>query len=144
MVKVQIINNSFNALPEYALVGDSGMDLRSDEDDIVIIKPGGRTLIKTGLFVQLPDGYEFQIRPKSGMAIKYGITVLNTPGTIDANYRGEIGVILHNASDRDYAIAPGDKVAQMVLQQVPKVEWEPVTELTKTNRGDGGYGHTGN
>lgn len=143
MVKVQIINN-FNALPEYALMGDSGMDLRSNEDDIVIIKPNGRTLIKTGLFVQLPDGYEFQIRPKSGMAMKYGITVLNTPGTIDANYRGEIGVILYNASDRDYAVAPGDKIAQMVLQQVPKVEWEPVTELTKTNRGDGGYGHTGN
>lgn len=143
MVKVQIINN-FNALPEYALMGDSGMDLRSNEDDIVIIKPNGRTLIKTGLFVQLPDGYEFQIRPKSGMALKYGITVLNTPGTIDANYRGEIGVILYNASDRDYAVAPGDKIAQMVLQQVPKVEWEPVTELTKTNRGDGGYGHTGN
>lgn len=143
MVKVQIINN-FNALPEYALMGDSGMDLRSNEDDIIIIKPNGRTLIKTGLFVQLPDGYEFQVRPKSGMAMKYGITVLNTPGTIDANYRGEIGVILYNASDRDYAVAPGDKIAQMVLQQVPKVEWEPVTELTKTNRGDGGYGHTGN
>lgn len=143
MVKVQIINN-FNALPEYALMGDSGMDLRSNEDDIVIIKPNGRTLIKTGLSVQLPDGYEFQIRPKSGMAMKYGITVLNTPGTIDSNYRGEIGVILYNASDRDYAVAPGDKIAQMVLQQVPKVEWEPVTELTKTNRGDGGYGHTGN
>ena len=144
MVKVQIINNSFNPLPKYALDGDSGMDLRSDEDDIVIIKPGGRTLIKTGLFVQLPDGYEFQIRPKSGMAMKYGITVLNTPGTIDANYRGEIGVILHNASDRDYAISPGDKVAQMVLQKVPKIEWIEVEELSKTNRGDGGYGHTGN
>ena len=143
-MKVQIINNSFNALPEYALVGDSGMDLRSDENDIVIILPGERTLIKTGLFVQLPDGYEFQIRPKSGMALKYGITVLNTPGSIDANYRGEIGVILHNASDRDYAISPGDKVAQMVLQKVPKVEWEEVEKLSETNRGDGGYGHTGN
>lgn len=143
-MKVQIINNSFNALPEYALVGDSGMDLRSDEDDIVILLPGERTLIKTGLFVQLPDGYEFQIRPKSGMALKYGITVLNTPGSIDANYRGEIGVILHNASDRDYAISPGDKVAQMVLQKVPKVEWEEVEKLSETNRGDGGYGHTGN
>ena len=143
-MKVQIINNSFNALPEYALVGDSGMDLRSDEDDIVIILPGERALIKTGLFVQLPDGYEFQIRPKSGMALKYGITVLNTPGSIDANYRGEIGVILHNASDRDYAISPGDKVAQMVLQKVPKVEWEEVEKLSETNRGDGGYGHTGN
>ena len=143
-MKVQIINKSFNALPEYALVGDSGMDLRSDENDIVIILPGERTLIKTGLFVQLPDGYEFQIRPKSGMALKYGITVLNTPGSIDANYRGEIGVILHNASDRDYAISPGDKVAQMVLQQVPKVEWEEVEKLSETNRGDGGYGHTGN
>ena len=143
-MKVQIINKSFNALPEYALVGDSGMDLRSDENDIVIILPGERTLIKTGLFVQLPDGYEFQIRPKSGMALKYGITVLNTPGSIDANYRGEIGVILHNASDRDYAISPGDKVAQMVLQKVPKVEWEEVEKLSETNRGDGGYGHTGN
>lgn len=143
-MKVQIINNSFNALPEYALVGDSGMDLRSDENDIVIILPGERTLIKTGLFVQLPDGYEFQIRPKSGMALKYGITVLNTPGSIDANYRGEIGVILHNASDRDYAISPGDKVAQMVLQKVPKVEWEEVEKLSETNRGAGGYGHTGN
>lgn len=143
-MKVQIINTSFNALPEYALVGDSGMDLRSDEDDMVIILPGERTLIKTGLFVQLPDGYEFQIRPKSGMALKYGITVLNTPGSIDANYRGEIGVILHNASDRDYAISPGDKVAQMVLQKVPKVEWEEVEKLSETNRGDGGYGHTGN
>ena len=143
-MKVQIINKSFNALPEYALVGDSGMDLRSDENDTVIILPGERTLIKTGLFVQLPDGYEFQIRPKSGMALKYGITVLNTPGSIDANYRGEIGVILHNASDRDYAISPGDKVAQMVLQKVPKVEWEEVEKLSETNRGDGGYGHTGN
>ena len=120
-VKVQIINNSFNALPEYALVGDSGMDLRSDEDDIVIINfPVERTLIKTGLFVQLPDGYEFQrLDLNQGMAIKYGITVLNTPGSIDANYRGEIGVILYNASDRDYAISPGDKIAQMVLQKVP-------------------------
>lgn len=143
-MKVQIINKSFNALPEYALVGDSGMDLRSDEDDIVIINPGGRTLIKTGLFVQLPDGYEFQIRPKSGMSIKYGITVLNTPGSIDANYRGEIGVILYNSSDRDYEIIPGDKIAQMVLQKVPKVEWEEVEELSETNRGAGGYGHTGN
>ena len=143
-MKVQIINNSFNALPEYALVGDSGMDLRSGEDDVIVIKPGGRTLIKTGLFVQLPDGYEFQIRPKSGMAMKYGITVLNTPGTIDANYRGEIGVILHNASDKDYFVFSGDKIAQMVLQQVPKVEWEEVEELSETNRGDGGYGHTGN
>lgn len=144
MVKVQIINNSFNPLPEYALEGDSGMDLRSGENDIVVISPGGRTLIKTGLFIQLPDGYEVQVRPKSGMSIKHGITVLNTPGTIDANYRGEIGVILYNASDRDYTISPGDKIAQIVLQRVPKIEWEPVTELTKTNRGDGGYGHTGN
>ena len=143
-MKVQIINNSFNALPEYALVGDSGMDLRSDEDDIVVISPGGRTLIKTGLFVQLPEGYEFQIRPKSGMAIKYGVTVLNTPGTIDANYRGEIGVILHNASSDDYIVSPGDKIAQMVLQQVPKIEWEEIEELFETNRGSGGYGHTGN
>lgn len=144
MVKVQIINNSFNPLPEYALEGDSGMDLRSGENDIVVISPGGRTLIKTGLFIQLPDGYEVQVRPKSGMSIKHGITVLNTPGTIDANYRGEIGVILYNASDRDYTISPGDKIAQIVLQRVPKIEWESVTELTKTNRGDGGYGHTGN
>ena len=144
MVKVQIINNSFNPLPKYALDGDSGMDLRSGENDVVVINPGGRTLIKTGLFIQLPDGYEVQIRPKSGMSIKHGITVLNTPGTIDSNYRGEIGVILYNASDRDYFVFSGDKIAQMVLQKVPKAEWEEVEKLSETNRGDGGYGHTGN
>lgn len=143
-MKVQIINNSFNPLPEYALVGDSGMDLRSDEDSIIVIEPGQRALIKTGLYVQLPVGHEFQIRPKSGLAVKHGITVLNTPGTIDANYRGEIGVILFNASNKSFAVNPGDKIAQMVLQQVPTVEWEEVTELSETNRGEGGYGHTGN
>lgn len=143
MIKVRIINNSFNPLPEYALDGDSGMDLLSDEDNIIVIESGKRALIKTGLFVQLPEGYELQVRPKSGMAVNYGIIVLNTPGTIDSNYRGEIGVILYNTSDRSYAIVPGDKIAQIVLQEVPKVEWEEVDELTKTNRGEGGYGHTG-
>ena len=143
-MKVQIINNSFNALPEYALVGDSGMDLRSNEEEVLVITPGGRGLVKTGLYVQLPDGYEFQIRPKSGLTLNHGITVLNTPGSIDSNYRGEIGVILYNVSDKDFYITPGDKIAQMVLQKVPKVEWIEVEELSKTNRGDGGYGHTGN
>ena len=143
-MKVQIINKSFNALPEYALVGDSGMDLRSDEKEVIMITPGGRCLIKTGLYVQLPDGYEFQIRPKSGLTLNHGITVLNTPGSIDSNYRGEIGVILYNVSDKNFYITPGDKIAQMVLQKVPKVEWVEVEELSKTNRGDGGYGHTGN
>lgn len=143
-MKVQIINKSFNALPEYALMGDSGMDLRSNEDSIIVIEPGQRALIKTGLYVQLPVGHEFQIRPKSGLAVKHGITVLNTPGTIDANYRGEIGVILFNASNKSFAVNPRDKVAQMVLQQVPTVEWEEVIELSETNRGKGGYGHTGN
>ena len=143
-MKVQIINKSFNALPEYALVGDSGMDLRSDEEEVIMITPGGRCLIKTGLYVQLPDDYEFQIRPKSGLTLNHGITVLNTPGSIDSNYRGEIGVILYNVSDKNFYITPGDKIAQMVLQKVPKVEWIEVEELSKTNRGDGGYGHTGN
>lgn len=140
---IRIINRSSNPLPAYATPGSSGMDLRAELNDPVVLKPLERTLIPTGIFLEIPQGYEAQVRPRSGLAIKQGITCLNTPGTIDADYRGEIKVILVNLSSEDQTIHPGDRIAQMVFQQVTQVEWEEVDELEKSQRGEGGFGHTG-
>lgn len=143
MMKVQIINNSNNELPFYATEGSAGMDLRANINEPIVIEPLKRCLIPTGLKIALPVGYEAQIRPRSGMAIKSGITCLNTPGTIDSDYRGDIGVILINLSDTPYTIYNGDRIAQMVINKYERVDWEPVTELSTTERGEGGFGHTG-
>jgi len=143
LINVKIINRSNNALPEYATADSSGMDIRADLNERVTIKPFERVLIATGLFIELPHGYEAQIRPRSGLAIKYGITCLNTPGTIDADYRGEIKIILINLSQEQHSIQPGDRIAQMVIQKVEKAFLVPVIELNETERNAGGFGHTG-
>ena len=140
---IRIINHSSNPLPAYATSGSSGMDLRADLKEPVVLKPMERTLIPTGLFVEIPEGYEAQVRPRSGLAIKQGITCLNTPGTIDADYRGEIKVILINLSVEEQQIVSGDRIAQLVFQQIARAEWVEVEALEQTQRGDGGFGHTG-
>lgn len=140
---IRIINRSSNPLPTYATSGSSGMDLRADLKEPVVLKPMERTLIPTGLFVEIPEGYEAQVRPRSGLAIKQGITCLNTPGTIDADYRGEIKVILINLSVEEQQIVSGDRIAQLVFQQIARAEWVEVEALEQTQRGDGGFGHTG-
>ena len=142
-VQVKIINQSTNSLPEYATIGSSGMDIRANLTSSVILQSLERTLIPTGLFVELPLGYELQIRPRSGLAIKQGITCLNSPGTIDADYRGEIKVIIINLSNEAVTIHPGDRIAQMILQTVDQAEWMTVDSINETERGDGGFGHTG-
>lgn len=142
-VKVQIINKSGQTLPAYATPASAGMDLRASLTEPVVIPAGGRALIPTGLRVAIPEGYEVQLRPRSGLALRDGITLLNTPGTIDADYRGEIGVILINLSDRPFTVSNADRICQMVLARVPSIEWEEVDELPGTTRGDGGFGHTG-
>lgn len=142
-INVKIINNSSNALPEYATAGASGMDIRAHLDEAVTLEPMERALIPTGLFIELPAGYELQIRPRSGLAIKQGITCLNTPGTIDADYRGEIKIILINLSAEDQVIHPGDRIAQMVLQSVEKINWTMAEQIEATERNAGGFGHTG-
>ena len=143
MVKVKIINKSSNPIPAYATDQAAGMDIRANLPVDVVLKPMERTLIPTGLFIELPDGYEAQIRPRSGLALKSGVTVLNTPGTIDADYRGEIGVVLINLSDQDFVVKHGERIAQMVINQYTKIEFEEVELLTSTIRGEGGFGHTG-
>lgn len=143
MIKVKIINSSPNPLPAYATEGSAGMDVRAALDAPVVIPPLGRALIPTGLRVELPAGYELQVRPRSGLALKHGITLANTPGTVDADYRGEIGVILINLSREDFTVSPGDRIAQMVVTTYTRVEWEAVTELGATERGEGGFGHSG-
>ena len=143
LIHVKIINRSGNALPEYATADSSGMDIRADLNETITIKPLERVLIPTGLFIELPHGYEAQIRPRSGLAIKYGLTCLNTPGTIDADYRGEIMIILINLSQEQHSILPGDRVAQMIIQKVEKAFLVPVIELNETERNAGGFGHTG-
>jgi len=130
-------------LPEYATADSSGMDIRAAVNETVTIKPLERVLIPTGLFIELPHGYEAQIRPRSGLAIKFGITCLNTPGTIDADYRGEIKIILINLSQEQQSIQPGDRIAQMIIQKVEKAFLVPVIELNETERNAGGFGHTG-
>lgn len=142
-IEVKIINHSSNSLPEYATVGSSGMDIRANVQEPLTLQPLERTLVPTGLFIELPQGFEAQIRPRSGLAIKQGITCLNTPGTIDADYRGEIKIILINLSQENQSIQPGDRVAQMVIQRVEQVQWKLVEELEVTTRSAGGFGHTG-
>ena len=142
-MKVRIINQSKNPLPKYETEGSSGMDLRANLKEPVTLQPLERTLIPTGLFIELPLGFEAQVRPRSGLAIKQGITCLNTPGTIDADYRGEIKIILINLSNEIQSVHHGDRIAQMVIQKVEQIEWDPATELEATNRSAGGFGSTG-
>ena len=140
---VNVINHSNNPLPEYATSGSSGMDIRAYLEAPIEMQPLERVLVPTGLFIELPQGTEVQIRPRSGLAIKQGITCLNSPGTIDADYRGEIKVILINLSNTLQIISSGDRIAQMVFQQVSAIEWNPVVSINETQRGSGGFGHTG-
>lgn len=142
-IKVKVINKSGNDLPEYKTPQSAGMDLRANIDEAVILEPLSRRLVKTGLFIALPEGYEAQIRPRSGLALKHGITVLNTPGTVDADYRGEIMVLLINLSNISFIINPGDRIAQMVIARHEQAEFTLVDELDDTERGEGGMGHTG-
>ena len=142
-MKVKIVNSSKHPLPSYSSGLSAGMDLRANLNQPVVLKPLERTLVPTGLYIELPEGYEAQIRPRSGLALKKGITVLNTPGTIDADYRGEIGVILINLSNEDFIINDGDRICQMLIAQHETVEWEKVEVLKETQRGAGGFGHTG-
>lgn len=141
--RVKIINKSPNPLPAYATSGSSGMDLRAHLHNPVLLAPMQRAVIPTGLFIELPPGYEAQIRPRSGLAMKQGITCLNSPGTVDADYRGEIKIILINLSAENQIIQPGDRIAQIVIQRVEHIRWEEVKEIEKTQRNDGGFGHTG-
>lgn len=140
---LKIINRSANPLPTYATEFSSGMDLRADLKEDLTLLPGERKLIPTGLFIELPKGFEAQVRSRSGLALKQGITCLNSPGTIDADYRGEIGVLLINLSGENQVIQPGDRIAQLVIQPVVQCTWESVNGLTETERGEGGFGHTG-
>src|SRR5436189_2250676 len=142
-IELKIVNTSSNTLPEYATSGSSGMDIRANLEGPITLLPLERALIPTGIFIEIPQGYEVQIRPRSGLAIKQGITCLNTPGTIDADYRGEIKIILINLSQEEQVIHPGDRIAQMVIQKVEKIEWISVPELEMTERNAGGFGHTG-
>lgn len=142
-VKVKIINKSSNALPEYATPLSAGMDLRANISESIILRPLERRLIPTGIFLQLPEGYECQIRPRSGLALKHGITVLNSPGTIDADYRGEVCVILANMSSQPFTIEKGERICQMVVARHASVDWDEVDVLDETERGAGGFGHTG-
>jgi dUTP pyrophosphatase len=142
-MKVKIVNKSKHALPEYATSQSAGMDIRANLTEEITLKPLERKLIPTGLFIELPTGYEAQIRPRSGLALKKGITVLNTPGTIDADYRGEIGVILINLSSEDFVITDGERICQMVIAAHENISWLPVEVLEDTERGAGGFGHTG-
>lgn len=142
-MKVKIINRSNNALPAYETAHAAGLDIRAHLTEAISIAPMQRQLIPTGLFVELPIGFEAQIRPRSGLAFKNGITVLNSPGTIDADYRGEIKVLLINFSDQVFVVEPGERIAQMVLAAHAQITWEEVTLLSETARGEGGYGHTG-
>ena len=143
MVQVEIINKSKHELPKYSTIQSACLDLRANIDTPVILKPLERKLIPTRLFIALPDGYEAQIRPRSGLALKNGITVLNTPGTIDADYRGEIGVILINLSNEPFTINDGDRICQMVISKYETIEWTSVQILSETTRGEGGFGHSG-
>jgi len=142
-IQIKIVNTSSNPLPEYATKGASGMDIRASLDIPLTLQPLERNLVPTGLFVEIPQGYEIQIRPRSGLAIKQGITCLNTPGTIDSDYRGEIKIILINLSSEEQVIHPGDRIAQMIIQKTERAEFEQVEFLNNTERAAGGFGHTG-
>lgn len=140
---INIINNSQHALPNYETIASAGMDLRANLTASITLKPLDRAIVKTGLFIELPIGYEAQVRPRSGLAAKNGITVLNAPGTVDADYRGEIGVILVNLSNQDFVIQNGERIAQLIIAKHERAEWIQVQELTETSRGEGGFGSTG-
>jgi len=142
-IPVKIINQSIHPLPAYATAGSAGMDLKANIPDTIRLQPMERQLIPTGIFIELPVGFEAQVRPRSGLALKQGITCLNSPGTVDADYRGELKVILINLSGVEQQIHPGDRIAQIVVNKVEKVEWQPVLELNQTTRNEGGFGHTG-
>ncbi len=142
-MKVKIVNKSNNPLPQYSTPLSAGLDLRAFLDEPMTLQPLQRALIPTGLFIELPQGYEAQVRPRSGLAIKHGITVLNSPGTIDADYRGEIKVILINLSDQPYTIKNGERIAQLVIARHETIQWQPVEQLSDTQRGQGGFGSTG-
>ncbi len=142
-MKISIVNVSEHPLPAFATEQSAGMDLRAHVPDPVVLAPGERCLIPTGLSIALPAGYEAQIRPRSGLAFKHGITVLNSPGTIDADYRGDIGVLLINHGEESFVVHPGERIAQLVVAQYTRFEWEPVESLEDTDRGVGGFGHTG-
>ncbi|MDE7376157.1 MAG: dUTP diphosphatase [Muribaculaceae bacterium] len=142
-VNVKIINNSGQELPAYETFSSAGMDVRAAVKEPVVIHPMERMLVPTGLRVQLPHGYEMQMRPRSGLSLKHGITLVNTPGTVDADYRGEIGIILINLSNEDFTINPGERICQMVVTRYTHVHWEPVDRIDETERGDGAFGHTG-
>lgn len=142
-MKIRIINHSKHPLPRYATPLSAGVDLRANLDAPITLPPMGRCLVPTGLRIALPAGYEAQVRPSSGLALKHGITLLNTPGTIDADYRGEIGVIMANLSAEPFTIADGDRIAQLVVARHETAEWEPVETLDDTERGEGGFGHSG-
>lgn len=143
MLEVKIINRGHQPLPSYATEQSAGMDLRANIDEPIVLKPMQRTIVKTGLFMALPPGYEAQVRPRSGLALKHGITVLNSPGTIDADYRGEIGVLLINLGDKDFVINDGERIAQMVIAKHETAAFSLTDSLDETERGAGGYGHTG-
>ena len=143
MLKIKVVNRGHQQLPAYATPQSAGMDLRANLDEPLTLHPFERKLVKTGLFIALPEGYEAQVRPRSGLALKHGITVLNSPGTIDADYRGEVGVLLINLSQEDFVIEDGERIAQMVIARHEQGEFVVVEELDETERGAGGYGHTG-
>jgi dUTP pyrophosphatase len=142
-ITVKVINHSSNPLPAYATAGAAGMDLMASIETAVTLHPLERQLIPTGLFIELPGGYEAQVRPRSGLAVKHGLTCLNSPGTIDSDYRGEIKVILVNISNEPHTIQPGDRIAQMIINKVEQINWEPVKIIAETRRNHGGFGHTG-
>lgn len=142
-MEIKVINKSKHTLPAYETIHSAGMDLRANIEESIILSSLQRTLIPTGLFIELPQGFEAQIRPRSGLAFKHGLTVLNSPGTIDADYRGEIKILLINLSNEPFEIKDGERIAQMIVSKHEVVEWKPVEELSNTDRGAGGYGHTG-
>ena len=142
-MEIKIINKSNHELPHYETIASAGMDLRANITAAINLKPLARTIVKTGLFIELPIGFEAQVRPRSGLAAKKGVTVLNAPGTIDADYRGEIGVILVNISNEDFVIENGERIAQLVIAKHERAEWISVEELSETSRGEGGFGSTG-
>lgn len=142
-MEVKIVNKSNHRLPEYATPGSAGMDLKANIDEPLVLKPLERQIVPTGLFISLPDGYSADIQPRSGLAAKYGVTVANSPGLCDPDYRGEIKVILINLSNENFVVNPGERIAQLVIRHFEKVEWDEVATLDETERGEGGFGHTG-
>jgi dUTP pyrophosphatase len=143
MLNVKVINKSKHSLPEYATVASAGLDLRANIETSIVLKPLERALVKTGIFMELPEGYEAQVRPRSGLAYKKGVTVLNSPGTIDADYRGEVGVILVNLSNESFEVVDGERIAQLVVAKHEQIAWESVEVLEESDRGAGGFGSTG-